>query len=206
MASAHSLLRIIDAYEQNRGVGDDASRAAKGMLFVQNYAAYEFVVIGVVRALVAGANAKNLQFQILRTELLSMALDPEINSVVDGSKKNPWERRITLLRKARSASPVAIGADLFPKDGTHFRPPQLETIWNIFGIPGPFVPVPRLIGHIFEMVDTRNRIAHGDDSPEAVGSRFTIADLKKRIDDTEAVCSHVIATAAAHMTSPTAFQ
>ncbi len=206
IATARSLLRIVEAHELSLGAGDDASKAAKGMLFVQNYAAYEFVIIGVVRTLVATLNSKSLNFPEVRAELLSMALDPDFSSIVDGSKKNPWERRANLIKRSRAAQPVSVGAELFPRDGSHFRPPQLETIWTLFGIQGPIVPDNRLIGHIIELVDTRNRIAHGSDSPEAVGSRFSTGDMKKRIDDTEAVCTHVVMVAAAYMVLPNAFK
>ncbi len=206
IAAARAVVRIIEAHELTLGAGDDASKAAKGMLFVQNYAVYEFVVIGVVRALVANLNLKGLNFPAVRAELLSMALHPEFSSIADGSKKNPWENRAGLIRTSRAALPVLVGADLFPRDGSHFRPPQLETIWTLFGIPGPIVPASRLIAHIIELVDTRNRIAHGDDSPEAVGGRFSTGEMRKRIDDTEAVCTHVITAAGAYMASPNAFQ
>lgn len=97
-------------------------------------------------------------------------------------------------------------ADRSPKDGTHFRPSQLETIWNLFGIPGSIVPDPRLLGHIGELVEARNRIAHGSDAAESVGGRFTFPDMDKRIDDTEIVCTHIVATVTSYASSVTAFR
>jgi len=204
IAAARSLLRSIDAREQATP-GDDASRSAKGMLFVQNYAVYEYVVVESVRTLVANVNARSLTFASTRPELLGMALDAEFKSIIDGSPKKTWDGRSLLLGKARSADPVAIREGLFPKDGTHFRPGQLETIWNLFGVPGPIVPAERLRGHIEEIVNTRNRIAHGSDAPARVGGAFSVADLKKRIDDTEAVCAHIMLSVAAYVDNALAF-
>ena len=135
-----------------------------------------------------------------------MALDPEFMSVIDGSPKKTWEGRSTLLRKVGSNSTVAIKEGLFPKNGTQFRPAQLETIWNLFGLPGTIVPTPRLRGHIEEMVESRNRIAHGNDAPDAVGSRFTVADVEKRINDTEAVCTHIMTSVSGYAANTNAFQ
>lgn len=56
------------------------------------------------------------------------------------------------------------------------------------------------------MVETRNAIAHGESASEAIGGRFTIADMIKRVDDTEAVCSHIMAVIQAHAAAPTAFR
>ena len=187
-------------------MGDDASRSAKGMLFVHNYAVYEYVVVESIRALVGKVNSRGLPFASTRAELLAMALDPEFASIIDGSLRKTWEGRSVLLRKVRSNAAVAINESLFPKDGTQFRPAQLETIWNVFGLPGTIVPTPRLRGHIKEMVDTRNRIAHGSDAPDTVGGRFTVADLERRINDTEEVCTHIVTIASAHAANANAFQ
>jgi hypothetical protein len=56
------------------------------------------------------------------------------------------------------------------------------------------------------MVETRNRIAHGSDAPDTVGSRFTVADLEKRINDTEEVCTHIVTIASGHAAHANAFQ
>lgn len=205
LAAAQSLLRIIESYELARGGGDDASRSAKGMLFVQNYAVFEFVVVGVVRALIAEVNMRGIHCSAARAELLSLALDPELTSVSDTSKRKQWDRRFALLKKARSCQPIAIGPDLFPKDGSHFRPQQLETIWSIFGIPQPAFPAPRYRGHILELVETRNRIAHGGDSPDAVGSRFSVVDMRSRIMDTETICTYVVTAVSAYLKTKAAF-
>jgi len=205
IAASRSVLRGIDSYERGFGMGDDASRTSKGMLFVQNYAVYEYEVVEAVRVLVENVNSRGLLIASTRTELLAMALDPEFASVIDGSPKKTWAGRSVLLAKVRSNAAVEIKEGLFPKDGPHFRSAQLETIWSLFGLPGTIVPTPRLRGHIDEMVENRNRIAHGSDAPDTIGARFTITDLEKRIDDTEAVCTHIIASVKRHTTCTIAF-
>ena len=206
IASARSLLRVVESIERGVGMGDDASRSAKGMLIVYNYGVYEYVVVESVRALVGNVNSRGLPFASTRAELLAMALDSEFTSVIDGSLKKTWEGRSVLLQKVRSNTAVAIKEGLFPKDGTQFRPAQLETIWSLFGLPGTIVPTPRLRGHIEEMVESRNRIAHGSDAPDTVGSRFTVADVEKRINDTEAVCTHIMSSVSGYAANTNAFQ
>lgn len=206
IASARSLLRVVESLESGVGMRNDASRSAKGLLIVQNYAVYEYVVVESVRMLVGNVNSRALPFASTRAELLAMALDPEFASVIAGSLKKTWDARSALLRKMRSNAVVTISEGLFPKDGTQFRPAQIETIWSLFGLPGTIVPTPRLRGHIEEMVDARNRIAHGNDAPDTVGSRFTVADVEKRINDTECVCTHIMTMASRHTENMNAFQ
>lgn len=206
ISSTRSLLRVVESHQRGVGMGDAASRSAKGMIFVHNYAVYEYVVVESVRALVRNVNDRGLPLASTRAELLGMALDPEFTSVIGGSLKKTWAGRAGLLQKVRSTTVVAIAEGLFPKDGTQFRPAQLETIWSLFGLPGTIVPAPRLRGHIEEMVEARNKIAHGNEAPDIVGGRFTIADLEKRIDDTEAVCTHIMSNASSYAASLSAFQ
>ena len=92
---------------------------------------------------------------------------------------------------------------MFPKDGSQFRMSQLETLWSLFGLPAPVLPVGRLIGRVGEMIDNRNRIAHGEDTAEDVGRRYTIAEIRDRVDDTEALCSHLNTAIAAYLRTPT---
>lgn len=206
IASARSLLRVVESHERGVGRGDDASRAAKGMILVHNYAVYEYVVVETVKALVRNVNSRGLPFASTRAELLGLALDPEFTSVISGALKKTWAGRAALLQKVRSTTVVSIVECLFPKDGTQFRPAQLETIWSLFGLPGTILPEPRLRGHIEEMVEARNRIAHGNEAPDTVGGRFTIGDLEKRISDTEAVCTHIMTSASSYAANSNEFQ
>ncbi len=205
IAATRSVLRLINTHERTVGAGDDASRSLKGLIFVHNYAVYEYVVIESVRGLVANVNSRALLFSSTRVELLAMALNSEFTSVIAGSIKKTWAGRMDVLKKSRSQDALSITEGLFPKDGSHFRPPQLETIWSLFGVPGAIVPNARLRTHITEMVETRNRIAHGNEAPATVGSGFTVTELEKRVDDTEAVCTHIIASISRHAGSATAF-
>lgn len=210
ISTARALLRIVKEREAPvaEGVpasGDDASRSLKGLLFIHMYGVYEYVVCECVRALIVSVNSRGLQCQAARTELLSMALHPGFSSIIDGGLQKTWASRTRLLKDARSSAPVEIHEGLFPKDGSHFRPDQLELVWEIFGMPRPVVPEPKHLGHITLLVEERNRIAHGKESPDSVGRRYDAAELEKRVGFTEAVCSHILACARRHTGDPKAF-
>lgn len=206
LAAARDLVRILVQRERAPNGTTLGDRSAKGLLFVQIYAIYECVVTGCVRALIDAANARSMTLASARSDLLALALDAEFTSIIDGSIHKTWSARSALLRRTRSSEAMRIRDGLFPKDGSHFRPDQLHTIWMLFGINSDFVPAPRFLGHIHELVDNRNRIAHGSDAPEEVGRRYTVADLERRVDDTELLCSHLIAGVDAYVSSAKAFQ
>ncbi len=206
ISGTRAVLRMLQAYEPPHGQGDVASRTGKGMLFVQNYATYEYVIVSAVRALITDLNARKLQFHAIRAEVLAMALDPEFTSLASTAVNKSWRGRARLVDRARCAEAVAIRDNLFPGDGSHFKVSQLETIWRLFCLRGEVVPEPRLRGHIEEMVEKRNIIAHGGEAPDVVGGGFSVADMEKRLADTETICSHIIGTVTSHTADHAAFR
>jgi len=206
IAATRALLRTAQALEAAGPSGHPSSRTIKGLAFVQNYAVYEFVNKEGVRVLIGAANTAAVPRNQARAPLLGLALDPLFSKVIAGAEKNTWSARAELLEQTRVPDPLRIADSLFPKDGSFFRPSQLELVWSLFGIRAPIVPDNRLLGHIIEMVDTRNAIAHGSTAADAIGGRFSIKEIERRIDDTEAVCSHILLTFSAYLSGPNPFK
>ena len=206
IATAHAVLRTIAANESMQGSSPPGIRAMKGLVFVQNYGAYEYIVSEAVYALIRSVNQLKIPLVEAHSNLLALALNPQFDSVIQGSIHKTWEARSTLLKGSRSLEFIEISDDLIPKDGSHFRPRQLQTIWDTFGIKEPILPELRLRGRIDEMVENRNKIAHGNDAPEQVGRGDTSAELKDRIDDTETIISYIVATINSYVRGSGAFR
>jgi hypothetical protein len=124
IAAIRAFLRALDAQERASGPGDLATRLGKGLIFVQNYAVYEYVVVNSVRALIVEANRLALPVASARIELLALALHADFDRVIDGALKKTWDHRVMLLRRSRAQDALTISDTLFPKDGSHFRPKQ----------------------------------------------------------------------------------
>jgi hypothetical protein len=173
---------------------------SKGLVFLQNYAVYEFTVISALTAALTRAKTHGLLLHDVRPELLTLILNSEFDSSSQSGASTKWDRRIELFQRARCADPLGAVTfeGVFPHDGSHFRPPQLRTIWRILGISAPVVQVPRHLGRIEEMVAHRNAIAHGREAPEAIGRRFSDSDITDRITDAEDLCMHIVDTLDLH--------
>lgn len=96
---------------------------------------------------------------------------------------------------------TTLNETLFPSNGSHYRPSQLNTIWRVFGIDKPIVPEMIHLGRIEELVENRNAISHGRKTAEEVGRRYSIAELEKRIDDVFALAKYIISTMEDHYLS-----
>jgi len=191
------MVSVIDQLE--RAQDTSASAVCKGLAFVQFYGAYEYAVRGSVQAALGALGSAGLEIRALRREMLTLILDPMWKSAGSSSPAHVWERRASLISSVDSpALTTGLSDTLFPYDGSHYRVPQLETIWRVFAIPGPIVAEPRHLGRIEELVENRNAISHGRRTPEDVGRRYSSQEIGSFMADTYAICNHIVSALEAH--------
>lgn len=193
-ASSDALLRSVSVLESASGQRD-ASRSLKGLIFVQNYACYEYCVVQVVRALIRDFNARVVPVQRARVGLVALALDSAFTAARTCSVDKTWAVRAELVQGYRTSLSGSVPDAIFPKDGSFFRKSQLDLIWETFGLPNSSLPEPRLAGYVRELVEHRNAIAHGSERPEDVGGRYTTAEMQDRVRQTEKICNHLVDSA-----------
>lgn len=193
-ASSQALLRSVSVLESSP-LQRDASRSVKGLIFVHNYACYEYSLLQAVRALVQDFNARKIPVEKARVGLVALALDGAFAAARACSIDKTWAARAALIQGYRTALSGTVPDSLFPKDGSFFRKSQLDLIWEMFGLPNSSLPVPKLIGYVDEMVMHRNAIAHGSERPEDVGRRYSTSEMHDRVLLTEQLCDHLVVSA-----------
>jgi hypothetical protein len=177
-----------------------AAATFKGLAFVQMYATYEYAVRSGVQATLAALRATAVELRTLRRDLLALVLDSHWDSASASGRSRVWDSRMALIAHVDSReSTASVRDDLFPTDGSHYRVSQIRTIWKIFCVGVPVVPDPRLIAWIDELIENRNAISHGRRTPEDVGARYSWQEIGKRVDDTDAICRHVIGSLESHV-------
>lgn len=177
--------------------------AAKGLIFVQVYAVYEFTVTRAISASINTIKGHNHKMKDLTPSLLALFLDPELRSLGDVARKLEWDRRLRLFEKALSAEPLSLSSETNPPDDrSHYRYSQLELIFRVFGIARMPVRRRRHGQRIDEVVGHRNSIAHGDETPEDVGRRYTRSEIRKAIRQMRSVCTTLIDVLAGYAADP----
>lgn len=167
----------------------DLASAAKGLAFVQLYAVYEFTVRSIVRAAIDSINAHGHKMKDIAPSLTSLYLDPELMALRDRGLTRVWEQRLRLFDRAFSADVVNLSNDTSPPtDGSHYRHSHLLMIFKVFGITRLPVRRRRHLYRIDEVVDNRNKVAHGKETAEDIGRRYTRADIAHIAKQMESVC------------------
>lgn len=165
-----------------------SEQTAKGIVFVQVYAAYEYLTRAVVQTAVDSIVLSGYRLNDLRPPLMALFLYPELESQQMCQKKRVWDARITLFEKLFSNAKANIPNTTFPLNGEHFRHSQLLTIFRIFGIKRSPAHRTRHLLRIDEVVGNRNDIAHGLLTADAVGRRYSRKEVLQTIRQMKSVC------------------
>ncbi len=188
-------------FRASRSFRGDLSQTAKGLAFVQVYAIHEYTVKNVVRIAIDEIAAHSHKYADLRPSLLTLFLDPQLRSLRDCDPKNVWENRLKLLDRSTSEGSV-LSVDVLPGDNTHFRHTQIKLILRVFGVTRAPTVRRRHLYRIDEVVNNRNFIAHGLETPVDVGRRYSRQDITRVIRQMKGVSLRLISLIAEHCGDP----
>lgn len=163
----------------------DISREARGLVFVLLYASYENLLKTLTRGLLEQANQFAVQFGELKPVFRSFALFSSIQSLRDTSKNSLFEKALPdfISKSSSELTDWEININAFPSNGDSFRFSQI-TLWcRLFEIENPGKILKRAGQRVDTVVRNRNKIAHGETTPEQVGRDYSEADIRKLIDD-----------------------
>lgn len=167
-------------------------KIAKGLFFVHLYGAYEYTVTLSIQKAIEVINSMNCRIDACQTLFLSMIFDSECKSLSTVGRNNQWSKRWELFERIKSVDLVSIDSTIFSIECQNIKYRQLECFWKNFCIKAPVLPRMLLKGRIDELVENRNAIAHGRESPANVGGRYSIDELEKRYTDIDEVCTYII--------------
>lgn len=165
-------------------------RLLKGLFFVQLYAAYEYTVGSTVDSALGAIRDTGTKVKDLRFPLLALELDGHFRSVMGTSRIVHWNKRLELVERigstdASSLSSSPLGPVLMNPDVS-----VLHAIWRLFCINDVLFKEPRWQGRVTELVENRNKVAHGRESASTVGGGFSVQGLDERYQDINAFCLH----------------
>lgn len=183
------------AVQNNRAPVEPSHKIVeRGLFFVHLYGVVEYTVRSTLSTTISMINNERCKYSDLKPVFLSVALDGEFESLSQVKSNKKWQKRWEMLSRGASHEIVILSNDINPADGTNIKYKQLEIIWNSFCIDAPILPSVGTGGLLNELTENRISIAHGIESPEAVGRRYTYDELKIRFNAINELCSYIIDT------------
>lgn len=185
-------------FKKAHSLEEDAKQISKGLAFVQIYAIYEYTVTSVVQIAIDALVSHSISLRELPPHLLSLFLDSQLQSLKDCSSKDVWRRRLEIFESTFSTAPAIVSNTTFPKDGSHFRHTQLHLIFDILGIRRTPAQRRRHLFRIDEVVEHRNAIAHGRETPDIIGRRYSRSEILQIMKQMKSVCTLLVSEISSH--------
>ena len=150
------------------------TRILRGLFYVHLYGAFEFSINRIVLGAAQVINQAQVPHNDVRHSLGALVLDRTFHSLSQAGRH--WSRRLELINLRLSATIAQI--DDGSMDMQNIWLQTIEQIFDVFGIAKPAMFDVTKAGYIREVVEARNKIAHGEDSPLAYGSLKRSAELQ----------------------------
>jgi RiboL-PSP-HEPN len=202
LTEVRQLLETIKSLESTEVLRPDSTEVLilRGLFYVHLYATFEHSVNEAVLTLLRAVNDLKIKTVHLEPIFLSVSLDSDFNSLRDSGVNHRWTRRIDLLRKQSSMDQAAIDENVFSSYLQNIWQKNLQQIFDCFFINEPIVPNLTCSPFIDEIVNKRNAVAHGRESPVRVGSGTRSSDLHIRLDAISQIITHLIQCFERHVT------
>jgi hypothetical protein len=163
----------------------------KGQVFVQLYAVIEHTMTESVATSIDHINSQNLKINDIKKSIWSLIMHPQFDSLIKTISKK-WDKRWELTESIKNNVDCSIDNVIMPTDGRNFGYSQIEIVWKTFSISNPIFHDIRFRGRLSEIIDHRNKIAHGVTAASDIGNRNTINDLRNRHNEVSMFCSYCI--------------
>jgi len=198
-----SRFAAVDSFfKETRKLKSNEEKTARGLAFVHMYSVYEYSVRTAVQIAIDAISVHAHNSKDLSPTLLALFLDAQLKSLKDCGLKDLWRKRLQLFEAAFSTSIPIIDNQVIPTDGTHYRHTHLQIIFEVLGIKRTPAQRQRHLLRIDEVVNNRNAVAHGRETPDAVGRRYTRGDIHHRIEQMESVSKLFVSAIEAHCANP----
>jgi hypothetical protein len=161
------VLSLIQAGESVPPARDpNAIRLLRGLFYVHLYGAFEYSVNRIVTGAAQDINAAQVPHHNVTHTLGTLVLDGMFNAI--GQPGRQWKGRLDLIQTRISATIAQIDDGSVGSQNIWLE--TLEEIFQVFGIAAPVMFDVTKTGYINEVVEARNKIAHGQDSPLVYGT------------------------------------
>lgn len=192
---------LISEIRQNLYYADVASRSkplrpelwmgVRASAFVLMAAALESCVKQTLERLLDEIRALQVRRIELRMSLFALEGYRHFDAMRVGNKMTDLGRRLDLLEEVNSGDFCSLDLSCLPLDGRTIRAQHFELIWRVFGFTGDALPSARHKLALSNIADSRNDVVHGEQSARTVGSRQSIDDIFRLVNQAEDVVIHL---------------
>lgn len=163
----------------------------RGLYYVHLYAALEKTVNEMVEQALLLIKNDSVQNRHYKTEFNVVSLHPKMQGFKAAGYRDFFSKSIDVFSALDSNAPSEINNTLFYTNLQNIWFATLTQVLQCFGI-AEFPIEPRVRVSVDEVVDKRNAIAHGRESPVAIGERYRSDVLRQRTQEIQLIVDQFI--------------
>lgn len=190
LQDAKKLLDHITQIERDLAY-QELVKILKGSFFVLLYGALEKTVFYLVNQCIQILNNKHEKLLNLKPVLWAIVFNDECNAIHDAGDKK-WTKRWELFSQVQDVEAKQMNDDLYPTASGNIKLPQIEGIWNTFGITLSARMNDRIATRLSNLADNRMKVAHGRESASMVGARYTATELNSFYNEVRDYIAYII--------------
>jgi len=153
----------------------------RGLFFVHLYGTFEKSVNGMVQKTIALVDAKNVKHRHFAMPFNTIALVNKLKSLKDSGHGKLISKAVELFEEINCIREPSLNETAFSRDLQNVWAKTITTVNDSFGIKN-FTITTQERATIDELVENRNKIAHGREKPSIVGSTHMANQLKDKLD------------------------
>lgn len=167
-------------------------RIQRGMFFVHLYACFEYAVGESFGRLALNISSRGVSLSHLSSPMHTVALDGLLTSLQTNTNwRKKFSKRVELCRTLDSLDQATIADTVLANSMPNISSAILAIAFQAYGIRNPPLLTPAIGGYIDEVVNKRNAIAHGRESPLSVGN-VKVLELRKRLASLQDQSTYVV--------------
>lgn len=164
--------------------GSPVDRQARGLAVVLIFAAYEYLLTALTRAMIEAAMGLNVGNRSLKPAFLAIALKTAAQSIHDASDHKILIKGLpALIERSSLARSNTLDSTVFPSDGSFMKQSQVKAWCDFFSVGDPGQMLKASWSQIDGLVANRNGVAHGRLRADEVGRSYSVDELKKIAED-----------------------
>lgn len=156
----------------------DIGPTARGLSMVMLFAAYEKLLKSTCVSLLEAAGAIGVKNRRLHPGLRLFAVYPLLQGVNASGKNAIWSNHgPEIVKRLAEGDCSQIATSVFPDDGSFMKPSQVELFCELFRLGHPARVLREVWPRLDQVVRDRNAVAHGNETAEQVGRRYSFDDV-----------------------------
>lgn len=156
----------------------------RGLYYVHLYAALENAVNDTIEQVLLLIKNSSVQNRHYKTEFNAISLHSKMQGFKSASYREYFNRSSEIFRSVDSPDVFDINNTIFSMNLQNVSYDTLELLLRCFGIPALSLDR-RIQFTIIEIVDKRNMVAHGRETPTAVGERYRCDVLRMKTQEVQ---------------------